>query len=69
MKFSRGVVRAWFDIDIHDDIDMVVDELNSIPGVTAFYGDAGVLLVDSICEERRGINSLVALVEEILGEK
>lgn len=36
MKFSRGMVRAWFDIDIHDDIDMVVDELNSVPGVTAF---------------------------------
>ena len=36
MNFSRGMVRAWFDIDIHDDIDMVVDELNSVPGVTAF---------------------------------
>lgn len=36
MKLSCGMVRAWFDIDIHDDIDMVVDELNSVPGVTAF---------------------------------
>ena len=69
MKFSRGMVRTWFDVDIHDDIDMVVDELNSAPGVTAFYGDSGVLLVDSFCEEHRGINSLVVLVEEILGEK
>lgn len=69
MKFSCGMVRACFDIDIHDDIDMVVDELNSVPGVTAFYGDAGVLLVDSLCEEHWGINSLVVLVEEILGGK
>lgn len=43
VKPSRGMVRAWFDIDIHDDIDMVVDELNSVTGVTAFYGDSGVL--------------------------
>lgn len=69
MKFSRGMVRAWFDIDVNDDIDRGVDELNSVPGVTAFYGDAGVLLVDSFCEEHRDINSLVVLVEEILGEK
>lgn len=69
MKFSRGMVRAWFDIGIHDDIDMVVDELNSVPGVTAFYEDAGVLSVDSLCEEHWGINSLTVLVEEILGEK
>lgn len=64
MNFSRGMVRDWFDIDIYDDIDMVVDELNSVPGVTSFYGDTGVLLVDSFCEEHRGINSLVVLVEE-----
>ena len=51
MKFSRGMVRAWFDVDIHDDVDRVVDELNLVPGVTAFYGDAGVLLVDSFIEE------------------
>lgn len=69
MKFSHGMVRAWFDIDIHDDIDMVVDEFNSVPEVTAFYGDAGILLVDSLCEEHRDIKALVALVEEILGEK
>ena len=69
MKFSRGMVRAWFEIDANDDIERIVDELNSVPGVTAFYGDAGVLLVDSFCEERRDINSLVVLIEEILGEK
>lgn len=36
MKFSRGMVRAWFDVDVYDDIDRDVDELNLIPGVTAF---------------------------------
>lgn len=69
MKFSRGMVRAWFDIDVHDDIDKAVDELNLVPGVTAFYGDVGVLLVDSFCEEHQSINSLVELVEKVLGEK
>lgn len=69
MKFSRGMVRAWFDVDVHDDVDRVVDELNLVPGVTAFYGDAGVLLVDSFCEGNQSINSLVELVKEILGEK
>ena len=69
MKFSRGMVRAWFDIDVHDDIDRAVDELNSVLGVTAFYGDAGVLLVDSFCKEHQSINSLVELVEEVLGGK
>lgn len=69
MKFSRGMVRAWFDVDVHDDVDRVVDELNLVPGVTAFYGDAGVLLVDSFCEENQSINSLVELVKEILGGK
>ena len=69
MKFSRGMVRAWFDVDVHDDVDRVVDELNLVPGVTAFYGDAGVLLVDSFSEENQNINSLVELVKEILGGK
>lgn len=50
-------------LNIYDDIDMVVDELNSVPGVTAFYGDAGVLLVDSFCEEHRDIKALITLVE------
>lgn len=69
MKFSRGMVRAWFDVDVHDDVDRVVDELNLVPGVTAFYGDAGVLLVDSFSEEHQNINSLVELVKGILGGK
>ena len=69
MKFSRGMVRAWFDVDVHEDVDRVVDELNLVPGVTAFYGDAGVLLVDSFSEEHQNINSLVELVKGILGGK
>ena len=31
MKFSRGMARAWFDIDANDDIERIVDELNSVP--------------------------------------
>ncbi len=46
-----------------------VDEFNLVPGVTAFYGEAGVLLVDSFCEEHRSIDSLLELIEEILGGK
>ena len=63
------MVCAWFDIHVHDDIDMAVDEINSVPGATTFYGDTGVLLVDSFCGESQGINSLVEFVKEVLGEK
>lgn len=69
MKFNRGMVRVWFDVDVHDDIDRAVDELNSVPGVTAFYGEAGVLLVDSFCEDHWSIDYLLVLIEEILEGK
>ncbi len=62
--FAHGLMLMFMTILIG-----AVDELNLVPGVTAFCGEAGVLLVDSFCEERQSIDFLVELVEEVLGEK